>query len=175
MTWRKVDHATEHLARSLRASGVEPGAAVAIQLPNVVELVISILACARLGAVSVPFPIQHRQHELGAGFASAGITTIITSARPDRPTQLDDVAEVLTDFPDVRLVVFGDAGPLFSAQPTTRSTAPGVLPPSTAAAAPPPPPVSWSNPPDPHRHGSPKTSSSAPAAGRYGTQGLESP
>ena len=46
---------------------------VVVQLPNCVEQFIVYLACARLGIIVTPVPIQYREHEL---------THIIEIARP---------------------------------------------------------------------------------------------
>ncbi len=97
-TWGDVDQAVTTAAASLHRLGVKSGSRVAVQLPNVVELPILILACSRLGAVAVPFPIQHRAHELRHGFATAGVTTAVSDDRPDRPDQMNVMASAAAEF-----------------------------------------------------------------------------
>jgi acyl-CoA synthetase (AMP-forming)/AMP-acid ligase II len=97
-TWVGFDQAVRCCAASLADLGVGSGDRVAIQLPNVAELPILILACARLGAVAVPFPIQHRGHELRHGFATAGVTLAVSAPRPDRPEQMEVIAGVAGEF-----------------------------------------------------------------------------
>lgn len=110
-TWAELDNAVDNLASVLSGNGVAPGVGVAIQLPNVAELVVSILATLRLGAVAVPFPIQHRAHELRHGFETADIGLVVTATRPDRPDQLATMAGVMAELiPDAPLAVFGDPG-----------------------------------------------------------------
>lgn len=110
-TWAELDNAVDNLASVLSDNGAVPGVGVAIQLPNVAELVVSILATVRLGAVAVPFPIQHRAHELRHGFATADIGLVVTATRPDRPDQLATMTNVMADLiPDAPLAVFGDLG-----------------------------------------------------------------
>ena len=94
LTWAEVDAAVERLAAALQARGVGSGSKVAIQLPNVVELPLLLLACFRLGAVAVPFPIQHRAHELRHGFDAAEPALGVTADRPDRPDNLETMALV---------------------------------------------------------------------------------
>ena len=89
LTWRELDSIVDAAATGLTTLGVGPGSSVAIQLPNIVELPVLLLACSRLGAVAVPFPIQHRAHELRHGFATAEVSVAVTADRPDRP---DNVA-----------------------------------------------------------------------------------
>lgn len=111
LTWAEVDHAVDNLAADLQELGAGPGIGVAIQLPNVAELVVSILAALRVGAVAVPFPIQHRAHELRHGFSTADIGLAITGPRPDRPDQVETMASIIDELaPNTPLAVFGDSG-----------------------------------------------------------------
>lgn len=97
LTWADVDAAIDSAASMLLDAGAGPGSAVGIQLPNVVELPVTLLACFRIGAVAVPFPIQHRSHELRHGVETAGIGMFVTSARPDRPDQVTTVAALMAE------------------------------------------------------------------------------
>ena len=97
LTWSEVDAEIEAMAASLAARGAGPGSPVAIQLPNVVELPLLLLACFRLGAVAVPFPIQHRGHELLHGVETAGFGLMITADRPDRPSHVRSCQDTLAD------------------------------------------------------------------------------
>ena len=98
LTWSEVDAEINAMAGALAARDVGPGTPVAIQLPNVVELPLLILACFRLGAVAVPFPVQHRNHELHHGVETAEFRLMITADRPDRPDQIDRVRSSLADY-----------------------------------------------------------------------------
>lgn len=130
LTWQELDTAIDSVAHSLHELDIEAGDAVAIQLPNVAELVVSILACARIGAVAVPFPIQHRRHELTHGFSTATIKAVVTAERPDRPDQLQVMADVAAEFvagaTPVPIAVFGGPAPL--AAMTLSLTSPGDTP-----------------------------------------------
>jgi len=108
LTWSELDHAVDNLAASLRDAGAGPGMVIAVQLPNVVELVVTLLACGRIGAVVTPFPIQHRRHELELGIRESGATMIVTGARPDRPDLLDTVAALANDLDQaLHIATFG--------------------------------------------------------------------
>ena len=95
LTWTEVDARIDGAVAELQAAGVGPGDTVGIQLANVVELPITLLACFRMGAVAVPFPVQHRAHELRHGFATAGFKVFVTTDRTDRPDQVAAAAEAL--------------------------------------------------------------------------------
>ncbi len=113
LTWAEVVGAVDAVAARLAADGVGHGSPVGIQLPNVAELAVSLLALARLGAVGVPFPIQHRSHELATGWEAAALAGFITGARPDRSDQLQTVASVASGFAEPRLWVYGPGGDQF--------------------------------------------------------------
>ena len=108
LTWVEVDSAVDSLAAGLQSHGLGVGDAVAMQLPNIAELPIAILACIRIGAVAVPFPVQHREHELRHGFGAAQVRAIITSARADRPDWLDVTRTICDEHDATMLVLDGD-------------------------------------------------------------------
>ena len=107
LTWAQLDLAIDSVATALQSAGVGVGNAVGIQLPNSVELPITILACLRIGAVATPFPIQHREHELRHGFQASGARHLVTAARPDRDDVLETSMSVLNEF-DASMLTFGD-------------------------------------------------------------------
>ena len=71
------DHVLKAVSGRLQ-SCARAGDVVAIQLPNVVELAITYLAAARIGAIASPFPIQYREHELGSLGRLARVRTFVT-------------------------------------------------------------------------------------------------
>jgi len=110
LTWSQVDAAVDAVGASLQQAGVTAGDAVAIQLPNIAELPVAILACTRIGAIATPFPIQHREHELRHGLTTSGARHLITGARPDRDDLLNASAAVLAEF-DAVMLTFGAEHP----------------------------------------------------------------
>jgi acyl-CoA synthetase len=106
-TWSEVNSIVQSLATQLHTRGIKAGSAVGIQLPNVCELVFTILACIRVGAIAVPFPIQHRNHELRSGLSSAQIQLFVTANRSDRTDQIKTVAALLAEFKNIQLATFG--------------------------------------------------------------------
>lgn len=99
LSWAQLRTAVQHTAAGLSAAGVKAGDHVAIQLANVVDLPIALLACGWIGAVSVPFPIQHRRHELQHGFELLSFAAVITADRPDRDDQIASITELAASYP----------------------------------------------------------------------------
>jgi acyl-CoA synthetase (AMP-forming)/AMP-acid ligase II len=132
LTWRELDQAVDNLATTLEGVGAGKDVAVAVQLPNVVELVLTILACGRIGAVTVPFPIQHRRHELEYGLRTSSASIVITGARPDRPDQLETVAALASDLDQpIRILTFGaetiDGATVLTVDPSDTAGAPAQV------------------------------------------------
>ena len=85
-TWAELDRRVGNLAGSLEAEGIKAGDVVAVQLPNSTELVATLLAIARIGAVASPLPVQFREFELEQLTSLAGAVAHVTATRVlDRP------------------------------------------------------------------------------------------
>ncbi|MGE4306796.1 MAG: AMP-binding protein, partial [Novosphingobium sp.] len=65
LSYAELDRAVDRVAALIRARGVAPGDIVVYQLPNIVESVIVLLACARAGAVASPLLVQFDTNEIG--------------------------------------------------------------------------------------------------------------
>lgn len=93
LTWSELDQAVDGTAALLASHGVEHADAVAIQLPNVVELAVTLLACFRIGATAVPLPIQYRDHEVSQCLVLTKPAVLVSANRPDRPDQMARLTE----------------------------------------------------------------------------------
>lgn len=107
LTWAELAALVNGTAQQLRAVGVDVGDRVGIQLPNVTELVLTLLAVLRVGAVAVPFPVQHRRHEIQTGWDAARLDAFVTALRPDRPDQVETITQVAAAS-GAKVLVFGD-------------------------------------------------------------------
>jgi acyl-CoA synthetase (AMP-forming)/AMP-acid ligase II len=107
-TFTDVELQARRLAQGLRARGVQPGDAVAIQLPNWVEAAVSFWASALLGAVVVPIVHFYGRRELTHIIGTARPKVFITaeefgrmSYQPDLCADVPIVGLVGTDFDDL--------------------------------------------------------------------------
>lgn len=104
LTWSQVDAQAGALAAAWQHLGLQPGQRVALDLPNVPELAVSLLAAARLGAVVVPANPSLSFHELKYQLRHAEAALLV--AQPG--SGLDDYElyeELLAELPDLRDVV----------------------------------------------------------------------
>lgn len=79
LTYRELHAEVCRLANALRALGVKRGDRVAIHLPMVVEGVVSMLACARIGAVHVVLFGGFSPEGIGERLIDSGAVAVITS------------------------------------------------------------------------------------------------
>jgi acetyl-CoA synthetase len=99
----------QRLANALRAQGVEKGDVVAIYLPMIPEVVVAMLACARIGAPHTvvfggfaPTAVRERMEVSRA----KALITADGARRKGKPIPVkQQVDEVITDLPDLETVV----------------------------------------------------------------------
>jgi acyl-CoA synthetase (AMP-forming)/AMP-acid ligase II len=76
-TCGQLDDNSDQIAAGLWAAGVRPSDRVALFLPNCPELVLSYLACFKLGAIAVPLNYRYRQAEAQYALQHCGAGTLI--------------------------------------------------------------------------------------------------
>src|SRR5258707_8705781 len=64
LTYRQLDQASDRVAASLAAAGIEPGERIALQLPNIPQFLISYFGILKAGAVVVPMNVMLRAPEI---------------------------------------------------------------------------------------------------------------
>ena len=64
LSWRQLAEDTDRFSLVLLQQGLRRDDIVLVHLPNGVEQYLVYLACARLGLVVTPVPVQYREHEL---------------------------------------------------------------------------------------------------------------
>ncbi|TCK20446.1 class I adenylate-forming enzyme family protein [Pseudonocardia endophytica] len=78
LTWAGLDTRVSLTAAALAEHGIAVDTVVGTQLPNTVELLVTTLAIARLGAIVCPFPTAYREHELSTLAPVAGLAAMVT-------------------------------------------------------------------------------------------------
>lgn len=81
LSWTQLADEVDRFCRLLVATGLRRDEVVVIQLPNCVEQLVIYLACARLGIIVTPVPIQYREHELESILGVTSAAAAITFAR----------------------------------------------------------------------------------------------
>jgi acyl-CoA synthetase (AMP-forming)/AMP-acid ligase II len=81
--WQLEDLVGRYTAVFHRARTAQGTDALVVQLPNLVDLPAIYLACARLGIIVSPAPVQYREHELAYICNSIDAKAVVT-AKPHR-------------------------------------------------------------------------------------------
>lgn len=81
LVWADLADEVERTAAALSGEGLVKGDRVVMQMPNVVETLSIYLACAKLGVILSPVPVQYAGHELRHAMESVRPRAFIASAR----------------------------------------------------------------------------------------------
>jgi hypothetical protein len=89
LTYAQLDERVARLADRLASFGMPAGSVVAVQLPNIAESIISLLAVLRAGMVAVPVPTLWGRSELVAALSGVAPKALITLSRlgDERPAE----------------------------------------------------------------------------------------
>jgi long-chain acyl-CoA synthetase len=80
LTYAQLDAASDRVAANLAEAGIRPGDAVALQLPNISQFLISYFGILKAGAVVVPLNVLLRAPEIAYHLADSGALILITWA-----------------------------------------------------------------------------------------------
>jgi hypothetical protein len=81
LSFAEADRLISALALRLRQMGLAADAVVGIQMPNIVENVLAILAVLRAGMIAAPLPLLWRRADAAAALARSGGKALITVGR----------------------------------------------------------------------------------------------
>jgi len=110
LSYAELGREVDRVAAGLLAHGVRRDDIVVVQMPNVVELFLVYLACARLGAIVSPLSVQYGAHEIGQVLDALGaVRAVVTMGRFKRERSAEALAVILARRADSpRLLAFGD-------------------------------------------------------------------
>jgi hypothetical protein len=83
LTYAEADRAISALAAHFIDAGLPTHSVIAVQLPNTIEFMLTVLAAHRAGLVVAVFPLLWRQAELVAALNRTSARAIVTSCRID--------------------------------------------------------------------------------------------
>ena len=89
LTYAQADQAISSLAAHFIQSGLPANSVIAVQLPNTVEFVLTVLAAHRAGLVVALLPQLWRQAELTVALNRTGARAIVTTSRIDGVSHAD--------------------------------------------------------------------------------------
>jgi acyl-CoA synthetase (AMP-forming)/AMP-acid ligase II len=112
LTWVQLATEVHRFATRFLALGLGKDDIVCVQLPNCVELPILYLACARLGIIVTPVPVQYREHELEHILELTRPRAVVTAQRILRHRHSDMMRALATRHASIETVLsIDEAGP----------------------------------------------------------------
>ncbi len=81
LSWAQTDRAIAAVAARLRRLGLGAGSVVAVQLPNTVESIVTLLGVLRAGMTAAPLPMLWRRQECVEALSLVGAKAIVTTSR----------------------------------------------------------------------------------------------
>jgi len=105
LTYRRLVEEVDNLAAGLLAAGLRKDDVLMVQLPNTVEIVEVLLACARLGVICSPVPVQFRTHELRYVMPLLEPRAYVTCVEFAGHRHLDMVAGLRTETPTLSTLI----------------------------------------------------------------------
>jgi hypothetical protein len=112
LTYAQADRAITKLAAHFIEGGLPTGSIVALQLPNTVEMVLTMLAAMRAGLSVALLPQLWRQAELNDAINRIGARAFVTTARIDGIDHADIAMHAAAEAFSIRQVfAFGDGLP----------------------------------------------------------------
>jgi acyl-CoA synthetase (AMP-forming)/AMP-acid ligase II len=105
LTYRALVAQVENLAAALVGAGLRKDDVLMVQLPNTVEIVEVLLACARLGVICSPVPVQFRTHELRYVMPLLEPKAFVTCVEFEGHAHLDMVRGLQPEFPSLSTLI----------------------------------------------------------------------
>ena len=109
LTFAQADRAISALAAHFIEAGLPANSVIAVQLPNTVEFMLTVLAAHRAGLIVALLPLLWRQAELTVALNRTGARAIVTTSRIDGVSHADLAMNAAAEAFSIRHVCgFGD-------------------------------------------------------------------
>jgi len=110
LSWWQLEDLVSRYTAVFTAHGLRKDDALVVQLPNTIDLPAVYLACARLGIIVSPAPVQYREHELSYISESIDAKAALTATRIGKHAHGEMLVRVKAAQPKLQHVfVLGDA------------------------------------------------------------------
>lgn len=112
LSWAALDAQVDAVAAALLDTGLQRNDTLLIQMPNVVENLVLLLACARIGVIASPIAVQYREHEIGQILTKLAPKAMVTVTRCAAARLADMAAALLASGSQApQLLTWGEDAP----------------------------------------------------------------
>ncbi len=112
LNFGELDGAVDRLAATFARLGLRPDDVVIVQLPNTVELIVTLLAAIRAGLIVSPVPLQWRRPEMLEALPAVAPRAFVTRASVNGHEHGEQARQVCSEIMSVRFVFgFGQGLP----------------------------------------------------------------
>ena len=109
LTYAQLIEAVDRLALKLLELGIKKDDIIAVQLPNIAELVIAYLAIVRVGGIITPFGVQYRTHEIEYMFRQCDVVAYITTREFNKFNYINMIKTIALKYPNLKhIIAVGD-------------------------------------------------------------------
>jgi AMP-binding enzyme len=112
LSYAEADRVVAVIAGRLRGMGLSTDAIIGIQLPNIVDNVLTLLAVLRAGMIAAPLPLLWRRADAVAALARVGGKALITTGRVGSFNHCQSAMRIASEVFSIRYVCgFGEKPP----------------------------------------------------------------
>jgi len=114
LSYSEMIRAVDRLAIKLIELGIKKDDIIAVQLPNINELVLAYLAAARVGAIVTPIGVRYRTHEISHVLELCEPVAYITSTSFHNFDNIRMIRRLIPKYPQLKTIIavrVGDAVP----------------------------------------------------------------
>jgi hypothetical protein len=104
LTYGEADRMVAAIAGRLRSMGLSSDTVVGIQLPNVVENILTVLGVLRAGMIAAPLPLLWRRADAIAALGRVGARALITCGRVGRFNYCQSAMRIASEIFSIRYV-----------------------------------------------------------------------
>ena len=105
MTYAQFIRAVDRLAIKFVELGIKKDDVIAVQLPNIIELIVTYLAASRVGAIITPLGVQYRSHEVGYVLKLCEPVVYVTAARFNRFKYIEMIRKLEPKHPKLKTII----------------------------------------------------------------------
>jgi acyl-CoA synthetase (AMP-forming)/AMP-acid ligase II len=104
-TYKQLLTAIDRLAIRMIELEIQKDDVIAVQLPNIVELIVTYFAAARIGAIVTPLGMLYRTHEVEHSLKQCNYSLYVTTTTFNKFCYTDMIKDIMSKHPQMKTVI----------------------------------------------------------------------